>query len=44
MPGFLLQATDGFSSTNWVAAPVGTNNPAPVPATLPMEFYRVRSL
>ena len=40
-PGFTLQSTDSLSPTNWVNAPTGTNNPAPVPATLPARFYRL---
>lgn len=40
-PGFTLQGTDSLSPTNWVAAPSGTNNPATVPATLPMRYYRL---
>jgi hypothetical protein len=40
-PGFMLQSTDSLSPTNWVNAPSGTNNPAPVPATLPARLYRL---
>ena len=40
-PGFTLQSTDSLAPTNWVNAPSGANNPAPVPATLPMQFYRL---
>ncbi len=40
-PGFTLQSTDSLSPTNWVNAPSGTNNPATVPATLPVRFYRL---
>jgi len=40
-PGWILQETLSFSPTNWVNAPTGPTNPAPVPATLPARFYRL---
>lgn len=40
-PGFTLQSTDSLTPTNWVHAPIGTNNPTTVPATLSARFYRL---
>jgi hypothetical protein len=40
-PGFTLQFADSLAPMNWVNAPSGTNNPATVPATLPMRFHRL---
>ena len=36
-----LQFTASLSPTNWVNAPSGTDNPATVPVTLPIRFYRL---
>jgi hypothetical protein len=43
-PGFTLQSTDSLSPTNWFNAPSGTNNPTPIPATVPARFYRLIKL
>lgn len=40
-PGFVLQESLTIDPTSWADAPSGTNNPALVPATLPVKYYRV---
>ena len=42
--GFALQSKDTVASTNWVAAPSGTNNPAIVPASAAARFYRLQKV
>lgn len=39
--GFVLQCTDSFAPTNWVAAPSGAANPVTIPATNAARFYRL---
>ena len=41
-PGFVLQENANLSTDTWVNAPSGANNPAIVPATLPLKAYRLR--
>ena len=41
-PGFVLQQSDSLTTPNWSDAPSGAVNPATVPATLPVNFYRLR--
>ena len=41
-PGFVLQQSDGLTTTNWSNAPSGAANPTTVPAMLPAKFYRLR--
>jgi hypothetical protein len=38
---FVLQYTDDFAPTNWVAAPSGATNPITIPATNASRFYRL---
>jgi len=40
-PGYMLQERSSLSPTNWVNSPSGFTNPAIVPATPPMKFYRL---
>ena len=39
--GFVLQATDALSPTNWLIAASGTNNPVTLPVSGPARFYRL---
>lgn len=39
--GFVLQETLSLSSGNWTNSPSGATNPATVPATAPVKFYRL---
>ena len=40
-PGFVLQESLSLSSVNWTNSPSGSTNPITVPATLPLNFYRL---
>lgn len=42
--GFTLQMNDRLSSTNWVNAPSGTNNPANVSIAPPARLFRLLKL
>jgi len=40
-PGYVLQETSSLTSPAWSNAPSGALNPATVPASLTMKFYRL---
>ena len=40
-PGFVLKYREALSATNWLNAPTGASNPAQVPVTNAIRFYRV---
>lgn len=41
VPQFILQETTNLASTNWINAPSGTNDPAIITNTTPIQFYRI---
>jgi len=41
LSGFVLQYTDGFASSNWMATPSGAANPVTIPLTNAARFYRL---
>jgi hypothetical protein len=41
-PGFVLQGNGGLAPVGWTDALSGSTNPATVPATGAVRFYRLR--